>query len=100
MIRGISIRVGIALNASDILRPFPGFCLQLPATPARSTCSKNPTFTLLNTEISALRSEIEKNYTNMRGEVKEGENRMIKYALGFLGSFGALGLGAYRAMQR
>ena len=57
-------------------------------------------FTLLNTEISALRSEIEKNYTNMRGEVKEGENRMIKYALGFLGSFGALGLGAYRAMQR
>jgi hypothetical protein len=57
-------------------------------------------FTLLNTEISALRAEIDKNYTFMRGEVKEGENRMIKYALGFLGSFGALGLGAYRAMQR
>ncbi len=29
-------------------------------------------FTLLNTEISKLQSEIDKNYTNMKGEVKEG----------------------------
>lgn len=40
-------------------------------------------FTLLNTEIAKLQSEIDKNYTNMKGEVKEGG---LPFLIEFFGS--------------